>query len=231
MDDKADEIAEGGDSGAMAVGDEANTLNRAGFLTAATTATVVRDLHWACESLFELFVQWASEVDSDGGDVAVWFSVTGRHLESQAEDLKALMPDSVLLGELTGFGAPSAASSSAVEAIRAIPDSVARLAIAQRVLLAQLGASCDSLRQVATPHADAPLLRRVEFLLVDLRNDLEAGRLLLERRLEELSDTSIGEEISAAATEVKGQLVAAHGLVPAIAAITETATNPASVGR
>lgn len=197
--------------------DETCEISDEGFLTVAASATVVRDLHWVCATVFGLFVRWATEVDSDRGDVAVWFSTTGRHLGSQAEDLKALMPESILLGELTALGAPSAASREAIEAIRAISGAVVRLAIAQRVLLAQLVSACELVQRVAQPHADAPLLRRVSFMLLDLRNDLEAGRLLLERLMEALRGSSLkfDEEISAGVMEAERQLDSANGLVPA----------------
>ena len=191
--------------------DEVGPVNDEKVLTVAATATVLRDLHWASSSLFELFVSWASEVEPERGDVAVWLSTTGRHLGEQAENLKALMPDSVLLRDLTVLGAPSSESESALKVIRAVPGSVVRLAIAQRVLLARLSESCESLQRLAEPHADAPLLRAVGFLLLDLGNDQEAGGLLLGS----LRDLSINEQISAGVMDSERQLVSAGGLVPA----------------
>lgn len=185
-------------------------MNDEGFLTVAATATVLRDLHWASASLFELFVAWAGEVEPEHGDVAVWLSTTGRHLGEQAENLKALMPDSVLLSDQTVLGAPSPQSESALEAIRGVRGSVVRLAIAQRVLLTRLSESCETLRRLAEPHADAPLLRAVGFLLLDLRNDGEAGGLLLGSS----SDSSTDEQVTAGVVEAEKQLVSAGGLAP-----------------
>ena len=190
-------------------------MNDEGFLTVAATSTVLRDLHWASSSLFELFVAWAGEVEPEHGDVAVWLSSTGRHLGEQAENLKALMPDSVLLSDLTAPdapGAPSTESDSALKVIRGVSGSVVRLAIAQRVLLAQLSESCDSVQRLAEPHADAPLLRAVGFLLLDLRNDGEAGGCLLGA----LRDSSTDEQVTAGVTEAERQLVSAGGLVPSV---------------
>lgn len=182
-----------------------------GFLTAAATATVLRDLHWASSSLFELFVGWAGEVEPEHGEVAAWLSSTGRHLGEQAENLKALMPDSVLLGDLTALGAPSPQSESALEAVRGARGTAVRLAVAQQVLLARLSESCEALQRPADPHADAPLIRALGFLLVDLRNDREAGELLLGV----LRDSGSDEQIDAGVTEAEKQLVSAGGLVPA----------------
>lgn len=182
-----------------------------GFLTVAATATVLRDLHWASSALFELFVGWAGEVEPEHGEVAAWLSSTGRHLGEQAESLRALMPDSVLLSELTALGAPSAESESALEAVRVLQGSVVRLAVAQRVLLARLSESCESLLQPADPLADAPLVRAVGFLLLDLRNDRAAGELLLGA----LRGSGSDEQIDAATAEAERQLVSAGGLVPA----------------
>ncbi len=191
--------------------DEHRAMNEEGFLTVAATATVLRDLHWACTSLFKLFVAWAGEVEPEHGDVAVWLSSTGRHLGEQAENLRALMPDSVLLDDLTVLGAPSPESEGALKAVRRVSGSVVRLAIAQSVLVARLSESCESVQRLAEPHADAPLLRAVGFLLLDLRNDREAGGLLLGS----LRDSSVDEQISEGVMEAERQLVSAGGLVPA----------------
>ena len=190
--------------------DDTESLDE-GFLTVAATATVLRDLHWASSSLFELFVGWAGEVEPEHGEVAAWLSSTGRHLGEQAENLKALMPDSVLLSDLTALGAPSPQSESALEAVRGARGTAVRLAVAQQVLLARLSESCEALQRLADPHADAPLIRALGFLLLDLRNDREAGELLLGV----LRDSGSDEEINAATMEAEKQLVSAGGLVPA----------------
>lgn len=180
-------------------------------LTVAATATTVRDLHWASMSLFELFVFWAGETEPERGDVASWLSTTGRHLGEQAQDLKALMPDSVLLADLTSFVSPSVEAEEALKAVRAIPGSVVRLAIAQRVLLARLFESCESLQRLAKPHADAPLLRAIGFLLVDIGNDREQGEPLLGS----LRNSEINQQLSRGVMEAESHLVSAGGLVPA----------------
>ncbi len=180
-------------------------------LTVAATATAVRGLHWASSSLFELFVSWAGEVEPDRGDVAAWLSATGRHLGEQADDLKSLMPDSVLLADMTSFTAPSSEAEEALSAIRAIPGSVVRLAIAQRVLLGRLRASCESLQRLAEPHADAPLLRVIGFLLLDIRNDREQGELLLGS----LRNSETNQHLNRGVMEAESHLVSAGGLVPA----------------
>ena len=191
--------------------DEVSQVHGEQALTVAATATAVRGLHWASSSLFELFVSWASEVEPDRGDVAAWFSATGRHLGEQADDLKTLMPDSVLLVDMTNFAAPSSEAEEALIAIRAIPGSVVRLAIAQRVLLGRLRASCESLQRLATPHADAPLLRVIGFLLLDIRNDREQGELLLGS----LRNSETSRHLNRGVMEAESHLVSAGGLVPA----------------
>ena len=191
--------------------DEVGRVQGEQALTVAATATAVRDLHWASASLFELFVSWASEVEPDRGDVAAWLSATGRHLGEQAENLKSLMPDSVLLADMTSFAAPSSEAEEALSAIRVIPGSVVRLAIAQRVLLGRLRASCESLQRLAEPHADAPLLRVIGFLLLDIRNDREQGELLLGS----LSNSETNQHLNRGVMEAESHLVSAGGLVPA----------------
>ena len=191
--------------------DELGQVHGEQALTVAATATAVRGLHWASASLFELFVSWAGEVEPDRGDVAAWLSATGRHLGEQADYLKSLMPDSVLLADITGFTAPSSEAEEALSAIRSIPGSVVRLAIAQRVLLGRLRASCESLQRLATPHADAPLLRVVGFLLLDIRNDREQGGLLLGS----LRNSETNQHLNRGVMEAESHLVSAGGLVPA----------------
>ncbi|MDE0067270.1 MAG: hypothetical protein OXN44_10430 [Acidimicrobiaceae bacterium] len=180
-------------------------------LTAETTAVLVSSLHWASKSLFELFVSWASEVEPDRGDVASWLSSTGRHLGEQAQSLAGLMPDSVLLADSTGLAAPSVEAEEALRAVRAIPGSVVRLAIAHRVLLTQLSDACEALQQLAEPHADAPLLRVLGFLLLDIANDRERAELLLGSFRGPETDPRLDEAVS----EVENRLASAGGLVPA----------------
>lgn len=193
-----------------AVSVEAGQVDPYQTLTVATTAAVVSGLHWASSSLFELFVLWASEVESDRGDVASWLSSTGRHLGEQAQSLAGLMPDSVLLADSTGLAAPSVEAEDALGAVRAIPGSVVRLAIADRVLLARLSAACESLEQLAQPHADAPLLRVLGFLLLDIGNDRERAELLLGS----LRDPPLGRRLDEAVSEAENHLASAGGLVP-----------------
>ncbi|MXW74448.1 MAG: hypothetical protein F4Y27_10840 [Acidimicrobiaceae bacterium] len=191
---------------------QAGQVNPDQTLTVATTASVVSDLHWASTSLFELFVFWASEVEPDHGDIASWLSSTGHHLGEQAQNLKGLMPDSVLLADLTDFASPSPQAEEALGAVRAIPGSVMRLAIAHRVLLAQLSNACESLQQLAKPHADAPLLRAIGFLLLDLGNDREQAELLLGSS----HDPDVSQQVDRAVMEAKSHLASAGGLVPGI---------------
>lgn len=200
-----DSIDSGGDQP-----DDTESLDEA-FLTAAATATVLRGLYWVSSTLFELFVGWAAEVEPEHGEVAAWLSSAGRHLGEQAENLKALMPDSVLLGDLTAPGAPSRRSEDALEAVRGVRGTVVRLAIAQRVLLAQLAESCESLQRTAAPHADAPLIRALGFLLLDVRSDREEGGRLLGV----LRDPAGGAQLDAAVDRAEKQLDSAGGLVAA----------------
>ncbi|MCY3851497.1 MAG: hypothetical protein OXF75_11995 [Acidimicrobiaceae bacterium] len=192
---------------------EAGQVSPDRTLTAAATATVVSDLHWASTSLFQLFVFWASEVEPDHGEIASWLSSTGRHLGEQAQSLKGMMPDSVLLADLTDFASPSPQAEEALGAVRSIRGSVVRLAIAQRVLLAQLSTACESLQQLATPHADAPLLRAIGFLLLDLGNDRERA----ERLFGSSHDPEVAQQLDRAVMEAENHLASAGGLVPRIA--------------
>jgi len=95
-------------------------------LTAVQTARVVAELHWATTRLFEVLGLWAAEADRP--DIAVSMATSSRHLGWHTGDLAELLPDSVLLEGEAQTGPHTDGVAAAVEAIRAIPGSIERLA-------------------------------------------------------------------------------------------------------
>lgn len=178
-------------------------------LTTVQTARVVGELHWATSRLFEVFGQWAGEADRP--DVAVSLATSSRHLGWHAGDLEELLPDSVLLEE-TAVSAPHTADvADAIDAVRAIPGAVERLAVAHRVLLPRVAARCVTVERASAHHGDAPLARVLSFLLADLRRDRDDGEALLGRLL---ADVAAVEQANARVLEAESRLVAAGGLLP-----------------
>ena len=178
-------------------------------LTTVQTARAVGSLHWATSRLFGVIGLWASEADRP--DIAVSMGTASRHLGWHASDLEQLMPDSELLKDEAQSRPHTPGIDAAVEAIRAIPGSIERLAIAHRVLLARIAARCVTIQRVAAPHADGPLARVVTFMLTDLRRDRDEGEALLTRLL---SDVATVEKAGGRVLEAESRLVAAGGLLP-----------------
>lgn len=177
-------------------------------LTAVQTARVVGELHWATSRLFEVLGLWASEADRP--DIAVSMATSSRHLGWHATDLAELLPDSVLLEDEVRTEPHGPGVESAVEAIRAIPGSVERLAVAHRVLLARVAARCVAVERVSAPHSDAALARVLAFLLADLRRDRDDGEALLGRLL---GDVASVEKANARVLEAESRLVSVGGLL------------------
>ncbi|MEZ5246520.1 MAG: hypothetical protein R2707_15585 [Acidimicrobiales bacterium] len=178
-------------------------------LTTVQSARVVGELHWAASRLFEVLGRWAAEADRP--DVAMSMATSSRHLGWHADDLEALLPDSTLLEDDAKSGPHSEGVDAAVEAIRAIPGSVERLAVAHRVLLPRMAARCVSIERASGHHCDASLARVLSFLLADLRRDRDDGEALLGRLL---TDVDSVEQANARVLEAESRLVAAGGLLP-----------------
>jgi len=178
-------------------------------LTAVQTAQVVGELHWATSRLFEVLGLWAGEADRP--DIAVSMATSSRHLGWHSSDLADLLPDSVLLEDEVRSEPHSDGVEPAVEAIRAIPGSVERLAVTHRVLLPRLAARCVSIERASSNHADAALARALAFLLADLRRDRDDGEALLGRLL---VDVSAVEKTNARVLEAESRLVSVGGLLP-----------------
>jgi len=178
-------------------------------LTAVQTARVVGELHWAASRLFEVLGLWASEADSP--DIAVSMATSSRHLGWHSTDLSELLPDSVLLDDEVRSEPHSDGVDAAVQAIRAIPGSIERLAVAHRVLLPRVAARCVALERASSNHGDASLSRILAFLLADLRRDRDDGEALLGRLL---IDVSAVEKANARVLEAESRLVAVGGLLP-----------------
>ncbi|MFQ5556191.1 MAG: hypothetical protein ACE5GB_01555 [Acidimicrobiales bacterium] len=175
-------------------------------LTTVQTARAARGLRWAGGRLFEILGTWAGEANHPS--IAVSMATASRHLGWHLEDLDELVPDSVLLADDTAFEPPDAVGA-ALDAIRAIPGAPARLGVAHRVLLARMASRCVRIQRLASPHADAPFTRIVEFLLADIRRDRDDGEVLLERLLlDELAVNQVGERV----VEAERRLVVAGGL-------------------
>lgn len=178
-------------------------------LTAVQTARVVGELHWATSRLFEVLGLWAGEADRP--DIAVSMATSSRHLGWHAGDLEELLPDSVLLEGETKSAPHAAGVDGAVEAIRAIPGSIERLAVAHRVLLPRVGARCVAVERASANHSDASLARVLAFLLADLRRDRDDGEALLARLL---TDVALVEQANGRVLEAESRLVAVGGLLP-----------------
>jgi len=178
-------------------------------LTAVQGARVVGELHWTTGRLFEVFGQWAGEADRP--DIAVSMATASRHLGWHAGDLAELLPDSVLLEGVARTEPHEPEVAGAVDAIRAIPGSVERLAVAHRVLLARVAARCVAVERAVATHSDAALARVLGFLLADIRRDRDDGEALLGRLLVDIPTV---EAVNARVLEAESRLVAAGGLLP-----------------
>ena len=179
-------------------------------LSTVQTARVVGGLHWATSRLFEVLGLWASEADRP--DIAVSQATASRHLGWHATDLEELLPDSVLIEGEARTEPHTPQVDGAVEAIRAIPGSLERLAVTHRVLLPRVAARCVTVERLAAPHQDAALARVLAFLLADLRRDRDDGEVLLGRLLH---DVATVERVHARVLEAESRLVAVGGLLPA----------------
>lgn len=178
-------------------------------LTVAQTAHVVGGLHWVSTRLFEVLGIWAGEADRP--DIAVSMATSSRHLGWHASDLAELLPESVLLEGIAQSAPHDPGVDAALEAIRAIPGSIERLAIAHRVLLARVAARCVAVERAAAAESDEALARVLSFLLADLRRDRDAGEALLGQLL---IDVSMVEQVNGALLEAESRLVAVNGLLP-----------------
>ena len=191
-------------------------------LTTVQTGEVARELARATSRLFEILGYWAGQADRS--DIAVSLATASRHMGWHADDLAGLEPDSVLLDgpesatdtdariEVGADDAePPSPLDAALDAIRATPGSVERLAIAHRVLLGRLAAGCVAVERMTASHADAPLARVIGFIQSDLRRDRDEGEALIERLV---VDVAAVERVGAAVTDAERRLVAAGGLLP-----------------
>lgn len=179
-------------------------------LSIVQTARVVGGLHWATTRLFEVLGHWAAEADRP--DIAVSMATASRHLGWHAADLEELLPDSVLVEDEARTVPHDPAADTALDAVRAIPGSIGRLAVAHRVLLPRVAARCVTVERAAAAHQDASLARVLAFLLADLRRDRDDGEALLGRLLD---DVAMVEAANARVLEAESRLVAAGGLFPA----------------
>lgn len=178
-------------------------------LTVVQTARVVGGLHWAATRLFEVLGIWAGEADRP--EIAISMATSSRHLGWHASDLAELLPDSMLLEGVATTGPHDPRVDGALDAIRAIPGSVERLAVAHRVLLARVAARCVAVERAAATRSDAPVIRVLSFLLADLRRDRDEGEALLGRLL---VDVSTVEQVNQRVLEAESRLVAVSGLLP-----------------
>ena len=118
-------------------------------LSIVQTARTIGGLHWACNRTFEVLGLWAGEAERP--DIAVSLATASRHIGWHASDLEKLLPDSVLLEDEAVSRPHSPEIDEALEAIRAVPGSLERLAIAHRILLTRLAARCFAIERVAEP--------------------------------------------------------------------------------
>jgi len=181
-------------------------------LTVVENSRLVEGLRRTSLRLFEILGTWAGAAERS--DVAVSLATASRHMGWHAEDLAALVPDSVLIDvDLPSAGAPDQLDS-AFDRLRGGTESINNLAIAHRVLLTRLGSRCVNVEKLATANSDAPLIRVIGFMLADLRRDRDEGEALLERLL---VDSPTVETVGFAVVEAEGLIVAAGGLPPSLA--------------
>ena len=178
-------------------------------LTAVQTAQVVGELHWATSRMFEVMGLWAAEADRP--DIAVSLATTSRHLGWHMGDLAELLPDSVLLEDVAKTEPHAPGVAAAVDAIRRIPGSTERLAVAHRVLLPRVASRCVCIERASGNHSDAALARVLAFFLADLRRDRDDGEVLLGQLL---GDVEAVERVNARVLEAESRLVVAGGLLP-----------------
>lgn len=178
-------------------------------MTAVQTAQLAGELHWVAARLFEVLGLWAGE--SDRPDIAVSLATSSRHLGWHADDLLELMPESVLLEDAATSRPHAPEVSEVLDAIRAIPGSVERLAVAHRVLLPRVAARCVAVERAAAGHSDAPFVRALAFLLTDLRRDRDDGEALLGHLL---LDVDAVQRANTRVLEAETRLVAVGGLLP-----------------
>ena len=181
-------------------------------LTVLETARLVEDLRWASLRLFEILGEWAGEAKRS--DIAVSFATASRHMGWHSEDLDALAPDSVLVGDARSSDFRFRRIDAAMTTIRGRTDSIDNLAIAHRVLLARVASRCVAIERMATAHSDAPLKRVIGFMLADLRRDRDDGEALLERLL---ISSELVTRVGSAVVEAETLVVEAGGLPPSIA--------------
>lgn len=122
---------------------------------------------WLEERCFEMLGGWVASTPEP--EVKLLFARHSRHHAWHAELLFTCLPDTRDHDPDT-LTAPAADGwPPAVDTLRAADDTLSRLSIVSRVLVARLAAEYDSLLDVASPVRDAPLLRWVGVLVGDER--------------------------------------------------------------
>lgn len=131
-------------------------------MNAADNARVCGSLQWVTGRLFELLGGWVGRVDdpADAMGLAALSRRLGPHVAAFAE----IMPDAILL---TNECAVVPASPALDEAFGELADTSDPVGVAA-ALTVQLIRECGDVLNECVSHADGPLQRAVEVLMIDL---------------------------------------------------------------
>lgn len=177
--------------------------------TMVETTRVVSRLRWATGRIFDVLGVWASEADRTA--IAVSMAASSRHLGWHAADLDELLPEDAPEETDQPRPSPYPDLDAILEIIGAMPGSVERLAVANRVLLVRLAAGCVAIERMIPPQSDDPVTAVIGFLLADLRRDRDDGELLLERLV---TDVDAVDRVGERVIDAERRLVAVGGLFP-----------------
>lgn len=134
-----------------------------------TTVTAVGALRWIELHVFRLAGVWSSSADAPA--VAVELAVVSRHAADRARVLADRLPREGHLRLEVVTVPPSAEVAEGVEALMSVDGDLDRVAILADAVLGPLSDAVGALTDELSPVADAPLLRVLPGLGIDLDAD------------------------------------------------------------
>lgn len=174
----------------------------------AQTAEITGRLRWTLGKLFEVIGAWG--LDATAPAISVALATASRHIGWHAHAVAELIPDSVLLDAQQFVGPSSDELADAFTALRSVDGDRERLLVVERVLLGSLDDFVAAIKGLCAPHSDAALIRMLDFLERDLRQDREACELLVA---EYISDPDSIRRAGAVASHIEANFVGAGGLI------------------